>query len=134
VGALRLLVPILPHGSRSETVTRTPDPLPIAGCRPLPDPSNIIVRTVDSTTAPVTATVTHKYRSFNYYWRQLARTQHPVTITTPLFIVGSGRSGTTLLRLILAGHSRIHISPETWFVLSLLEELPLKAVLSSTQV
>ena len=34
----------------------------------------------------------------------------------PFFVVGAGRSGTTLLRLILAGHSRLHIPPETWFL------------------
>src|SRR5215471_2582938 len=44
-----------------------------------------------------------------------------MTDDTPFFIVGSGRSGTTLLRLILAGHSRIHIPPETWFILPLVE-------------
>jgi hypothetical protein len=44
-----------------------------------------------------------------------------MTDNTPFFIVGSGRSGTTLLRLILAGHSRIHIPPETWFILPLVE-------------
>jgi hypothetical protein len=53
---------------------------------------------------------------------------------TPFFIVGAGRSGTTLLRLILAGHSRLHIPPETWFVRSLVEELPLAEVLSKEQV
>lgn len=42
----------------------------------------------------------------------------------PFFIVGSGRSGTTLLRLILAGHSRIFIPPETWFLLPLLSHFP----------
>lgn len=54
--------------------------------------------------------------------------------TTPFFIIGSGRSGTTLLRLILAGHSRLHIPPETWFLLGLVEELPLQGVLAPAQV
>lgn len=31
------------------------------------------------------------------------------------FIVGSGRSGTTLLRMILGAHSRLSIPPETWY-------------------
>jgi hypothetical protein len=53
---------------------------------------------------------------------------------TPFFIIGSGRSGTTLLRLILAGHSRLHIPPETWFVMYLVEELPLTDILSPAQV
>jgi hypothetical protein len=34
--------------------------------------------------------------------------------TAPFFIVGSGRSGSTLLRMMLASHSRITIPPETW--------------------
>jgi Sulfotransferase family len=53
--------------------------------------------------------------------------------TAPFFIVGSGRSGTTLLRLIIAGHSRIDIPPETWFLLPLVRELPLGAVLSADE-
>jgi len=44
---------------------------------------------------------------------------------TPFFIVGSGRCGSTLLRLMLCGHSRIHIPPETWFIRDLVKELPL---------
>ncbi len=52
----------------------------------------------------------------------------------PFFIVGSGRSGTTLLRLVLAGHSRIEIPPETWFLLPLTARLPLVERLSPTQV
>ena len=39
----------------------------------------------------------------------------------PFFIVGSGRSGTTLLRLILASHSRLSIPPETWFLNDLVD-------------
>jgi protein-tyrosine sulfotransferase len=35
---------------------------------------------------------------------------HPV----PFFIIGSGRSGTTLLRAMLAMHSDVHIPPETY--------------------
>lgn len=53
---------------------------------------------------------------------------------TPFFIIGSGRSGTTLLRLILSGHSRLHIPPETWFILTLVRELPLTAELTPAQV
>lgn len=36
--------------------------------------------------------------------------------TPPFFIVGSGRSGTTLLQSILATHSRVAIPPETQFL------------------
>ncbi|MEO8714457.1 MAG: sulfotransferase [Acetobacteraceae bacterium] len=52
----------------------------------------------------------------------------------PFFIVGCGRSGTTLLRLVLSGHSRIEIPPETWFLLTLVERLPLTETLSPAQV
>jgi hypothetical protein len=58
----------------------------------------------------------------------------PMRDNTPFFIVGAGRSGTTLLRLILAGHSRLHIPPETWFILPLVAELPLTGVLTQAQV
>lgn len=34
---------------------------------------------------------------------------------SPIFIVGCGRSGTTLLRLMLNNHSRIAIPEETWY-------------------
>src|SRR5579863_3403341 len=57
-----------------------------------------------------------------------------VNDNTPFFIVGAGRSGTTLLRLILAGHPRIHIPPETWFIRDLVKELPLDVPLEEKQV
>ena len=44
--------------------------------------------------------------------------------TAPFFIVGSGRSGSTLLRLILSAHPRICIPPETWFLLELVDRFP----------
>jgi hypothetical protein len=50
------------------------------------------------------------------------------------FIVGAGRSGTTLLRLILCGHSRLHVAPETWFIRDLLARFPREAPLSPAQV
>ena len=51
----------------------------------------------------------------------------------PFFVVGAGRSGTTLLRLILAGHSRLHIPPETWFLRSLVRDFPLTGALTQPQ-
>src|SRR6202000_521244 len=53
---------------------------------------------------------------------------------SPFFIVGSGRSGTTLLRLILCGHSRLHIPPETWYILYMVKELPVAGLLTPTQI
>jgi hypothetical protein len=52
----------------------------------------------------------------------------------PFFIVGSGRSGSTLLRMMLASHSRIVIPPETWFLLPLVESLPIDRALTSVEV
>jgi hypothetical protein len=57
-----------------------------------------------------------------------------MTDNTPFFIVGSGRSGTTLLRLILSGHSRIHIPTETHFIADLVRELPLRDPLNTPQL
>ena len=51
----------------------------------------------------------------------------------PFFIVGCSRSGTTLLRLILCGHSRLHIPPETWFIADLVARFPLDAALTPAQ-
>lgn len=36
----------------------------------------------------------------------------PMTTDSPIFVVGTGRSGSTLLRLMLSAHPRIHISHE----------------------
>ncbi|MCA9498456.1 MAG: sulfotransferase [Saprospiraceae bacterium] len=52
----------------------------------------------------------------------------------PFFIVGSGRSGTTLLRMILSRHSRIAIPPETWFYLELVKFLPLQRPLKRSEI
>lgn len=40
----------------------------------------------------------------------------PITFSRPIFIVGPGRSGTTLLRSLLSAHSRIAVTPETQFM------------------
>lgn len=38
------------------------------------------------------------------------------SVAAPFFIVGAGRSGTTLLRLMLCGHEALYIPPEAWFL------------------
>jgi len=53
---------------------------------------------------------------------------------TPFFILGSGRSGSTLLRMILACHSRIVIPPETWFLLDWTQRFDPVAPLAKAQV
>lgn len=52
----------------------------------------------------------------------------------PFFIVGSGRSGTTLLRMILSSHSRLSIPPETYYLAPLLDQLPVDRELTSAEV
>ena len=56
------------------------------------------------------------------------------TASPPFFIVGSGRSGSTLLRMILASHSRITIPPETWYLLPLIEQFSLDQPLDAPAV
>ena len=41
---------------------------------------------------------------------------NPCALDRPIFIVGPGRSGTTLLRSLLSAHSRIAVTPETKFM------------------
>jgi hypothetical protein len=53
---------------------------------------------------------------------------------TPFFIVGSGRSGTTLLRMMLCSHSRISIPPETWYLLPLLQRFSVDRPLDPSEV
>jgi len=55
-------------------------------------------------------------------------------MNAPFFIVGSGRSGSTLLRVILCAHSRIAIPPETYFIKPLLERLPAGKPLDAAQL
>ena len=48
----------------------------------------------------------------------------------PFFIIGSGRSGTTMLRLMLNEHPRIRIPRETNFIPELIKQFPLNSELS----
>jgi Sulfotransferase family len=54
--------------------------------------------------------------------------------TAPFFIVGCGRSGTTLLRMMLCSHSRISIPPETWFLLPLVKRLNSERLLNPSEI
>ena len=51
---------------------------------------------------------------------------------TPFFVIGAGRSGSTLLRLMLASHSHICIPPETWYLIPLLKRFTTEEVLTPT--
>jgi hypothetical protein len=50
------------------------------------------------------------------------------------FIVGSGRCGSTLLRLLMSAQSGIYVTPETQFIIPLVERLPLRKILSADEV
>lgn len=52
----------------------------------------------------------------------------------PFFIVGSDRSGTTMLRLMLNEHSRLHVPRESWFITPLMNSLPSDSPLHSDQI
>lgn len=67
----------------------------------------------------------------------VAEVAHPtdeVATAAPFFIVGSGRSGSTLLRVMLASHSRLTIPPETWYLIPLLERFSIDRSLSADEV
>ena len=49
---------------------------------------------------------------------------------SPFFIVGCERSGTTLLRLMLNQHPRLRVPRESWFLIDLMNQLPLQTKLS----
>lgn len=51
---------------------------------------------------------------------------------SPFFVVGSDRSGTTMFRLMLNEHSRLHIPRESWFLMELMDDLPLQGELSDS--
>lgn len=53
---------------------------------------------------------------------------------SPFFLVGSDRSGTTLLRLMLNEHPRLHVPRESWFLSDLMDQVPIMGPLSPEQV
>ena len=52
----------------------------------------------------------------------------------PFFIVGSGRSGSTLLRMMLVSHSQLTIPPETWYLVPLLQQFSIDRPLNATEI
>lgn len=52
----------------------------------------------------------------------------------PFFIVGAGRSGSTLLRVILSRHSLLCIPPESWFLLPLSQKFPFDRPLADSDI
>lgn len=57
----------------------------------------------------------------------------PIT-DQPFFVVGSDRSGSTMLRLMLNEHSRLCIPPETWFITDLMDRFPPEGRMGEEQV
>ncbi|WP_071590739.1 sulfotransferase [Synechococcus sp. PCC 7336] len=53
---------------------------------------------------------------------------------TPFFIVGSDRSGTTMLRLMLNMHSRLRIPRESWFIPELMDSFSIDRPLTPQEV
>lgn len=52
----------------------------------------------------------------------------------PFFIVGSGRSGSTLLRMMLVSHTRLTIPPETWYLAPLTQRFSIDRPLSAEEI
>lgn len=57
-----------------------------------------------------------------------------MTDNTPFFLLGAARSGTTMLRLMLNGHSRLAIPFESHFLRPIFAELPSDRLLSKDEV
>jgi hypothetical protein len=55
-------------------------------------------------------------------------------VSAPFFIVGAGRSGSTLLRMMLASHSRLTVPPETWFLIPLVRRFRIDHPLSADEM
>jgi hypothetical protein len=52
----------------------------------------------------------------------------------PFFVVGSDRSGTTMLMMMLDAHPELGVSRESWFLIDLMDALPLHGPLNQTQI
>ncbi len=66
--------------------------------------------------------------------REVRRWADEAPTAPPFFIVGSGRSGTTLLRMMLCSHSRISIPAETWYFLDLLKRFSIDRPLDAAEI
>lgn len=55
-------------------------------------------------------------------------------MSSPFFVVGTDRSGSTMFRLMLNEHESLSLPNESWFVIDLVRELPVTGVLSSEQL
>jgi len=56
------------------------------------------------------------------------------TMSTPFFVVGSDRSGTTMLMMMLDAHPHLGVARESWFLIELMRALPLKGELSRENI
>jgi hypothetical protein len=52
----------------------------------------------------------------------------------PFFVVGSDRSGTTMLMMMLDAHPQLGVARESWFLIELMNALPLKVELSRENI
>lgn len=55
-------------------------------------------------------------------------------IVSPFFIIGASRSGTTMFRLMLNRHSQLYVPNESWFLIPLMNELPIGIPLNKSQL
>jgi len=60
--------------------------------------------------------------------------QEQMTNDGPVFVVGSARSGTTMLRLMLNQHSRLAVPPESWFLTDLMDRFPFDRPLTGPEI
>ena len=65
--------------------------------------------------------------------RMPSKTGVDVATDEPFFVIGTARSGTTMLRLMLNKHSRLCVPRESWFISDLMNALPLDAPLTPEQ-
>jgi hypothetical protein len=52
---------------------------------------------------------------------------------SPFFVIGSDRSGTTMLRLMLNEHPELNVPRETWFIIELMDSVPIESRLEEKE-